>query len=128
MQPIRSIDHFFSSRVIVIAPVGHFLEQIPQKIQSSISISIRPRVFSFHSLGITGYMSVAGFFLRLRMIIFPIFKYAIRLTYLSVQLIQGSTVTTSTGTSARSQPCSVLTNAGMFALVGVRTRMRSRNF
>ncbi len=48
--------------------------------------------------------------------------------YLSVQLIQGSMVNTNIGTSAKSQPCKVFTIAGILELVGVRTRIRSRNF
>ena len=128
MHPMRAIVQLFASRSTASASVGHFRAQMPQKMQSSISISIRPRVFSVHSRGFMGYISVAGFLNRLRRIIFPILRFAMSLTYLSVQLMQGSIVSINTGTSASSQPCSVLTSAGIFALVGVRTRILSRNF
>lgn len=45
----------------------------------------------------------------------------------SVQLMQGSIVSTRIGTSAISQPCSILTKAGIFILVGVLTLILSKN-
>ena len=44
----------FSARFTVIAPVGHFLEQSPQRIQVSISISTWPLVRSGYSRGCSG--------------------------------------------------------------------------
>ena len=48
------------------------------------------------------------------------------LHYLSQQLMQGSMVKMIFGTSARSQPCSILTRAAILQFVGVRRRKRSR--
>ena len=48
--------------------------------------------------------------------------------YRSQQLIQGSMVRMRFGTSARSQPSSIFTSAGIFTFVGVRRRKRSRFF
>ena len=99
--------HVRAFRSTVMALAGHFLAQIPQTIQSSVRMPICPLVRSCHSLGTTGYMRVAGFLNKLFSTTFPILKVAITLTYLSVQLIQGSIVKIKIGTSARSQPCSL---------------------
>ena len=125
---ILSMAHVLSSLLTVIALVGHRLEQIPHSIQDSSSIPILPLVLSCHSLGTTGYMSVAGFLNKLFNTTFPMLNEPTALTYLSVQLMQGSIVSTNTGTSARSHPWSILTSAGIFWFVGVRTRILLRNF
>jgi len=111
----------------VIAWVGHLFEQMLQRMQSFSTMEMCPLVRSCHCLGTTGYMRVAGFLNKLVIMTLPSLNIAISLTYLSVQLMHGSMVSTSMGTSAKSQPCSVFTIAGMLALVGVRTRIRSRN-
>ena len=49
-------------------------------------------------------------------------------SHLSAQPIQGSMDMIMTGTSASSQPCSILTSGGMFVRVGVRIRDRTKNF
>ena len=126
-QSILLMVHVRPSLSTVIAWVGHLLEQIPQRMQSGSTMEMWPLVLSCQALGTTGYMRVAGFLNKLDITNFQSLKIAISLTYLSVQLMQGSMVSTSIGTSARSHPCSVFTIAGMLALVGVLTRIRSRN-
>ena len=148
---ILSIVHLPSFLSTAIAAVGQTLAQIPQPIQLFSSIPTAPLVLSCHSLGLTGYMRVAGF-LKMLPITVPanlknpslavitelsskattITIILIRIptshTYLSVQLIQGSIVSTRIGTSARSAPPRALTSAGMLMLVGVLTLILFRNF
>ena len=127
MHCILWISHVPPFLSTLIASAGHLLEQIPHSMHFSSSMSILPLVLSCHSLSTTGYMRVAGFLNTLCNTVFAILKAPITLTYLSVQLMQGSIVSTIIGTSARSQPCNILTNAGMFMLVGVLTRILCRN-
>lgn len=127
MHCILSIIHFLLFLSTVMQLVGHFFIQMPHKMQSSSTIPMCPRVLSCHTLGTTGYMRVAGFLNRLFITNLLIFDTNITSPYLSVQLMQGSIVSTNIGTSAKSQPCKVFTREGMFMLVGVRTRILSRN-
>ena len=98
----------------------------PQSIDYLTGVYIEPfeRLFAL-------YLRTDGqhiFFLnKLFITTFPILKVAIALTYLSVQLMHGSIVSTIIGTSASSQPCSILTRDGIFMLVGVLTRILSKN-
>jgi hypothetical protein len=71
------MDQVLASRLTVIASVGHFFIQMPQRMHSFMSTAICPLVLSLYSLGMTGYMSVAGFLNKLLITILPIFKFAI---------------------------------------------------
>ena len=128
MHCILSIVQVLALLSTVIAFVGHFLAQIPHAMHSDALISTAPLVRSCHSRGITGYMRVAGFLNKRFITNPPILNVPTSLTYLSVQLMQGSIVNTIIGTSARSHPCNILTIAGIFMLVGVLTLILSRNF
>ena len=107
MHCMRWISQVLPARSTVIALAGHFLMHIPQRMHWSLSISMWPRVRAFQFFVMMGWSAVifvAGFLNRLLRTTFPILNVAITLTYLSVQLMQGSMVRTTIGTSARSQP------------------------
>jgi len=150
MHCILWITHLPPALSTSIAFVGQALAHIPHPIQSSALMPTAPLVLSCHSLGLTGYISVDGFLNILPRMVLLNLKNPMRygtakqiraattiintitnlltaLTYLSVQLMHGSIVRINIGTSARSQPCNILTSAGMFILVGVLTRILSRN-
>ena len=107
MHCILWISQVRASLSTVIALAGHFFWQIPQAIQELTSISTCPLVTGVHSLGTTGYMRVAGFLNKLLKSNLLILNVAMTLTYLSVQLMHGSIVSTRIGTSARSQPFNI---------------------
>ena len=150
MHCILWMTHLPSALSIAMALVGQALSHIPQAIQLSPSIETDPLVLSSHSLGTTGYIRVAGFLPMLPSMVLPNRKnpslavmtalnrraamtiailatIITTLTYLSVQLMQGSIVSTRIGTSAKSAPASILTNAGILMLVGVLTLILFRN-
>lgn len=128
----------------LIAPVGHLLSHMPQKIQSSMDISILPLVRSKCSLFLIGYCVVYGPCSKFLKSILLILKTDIITSmlppaaalcsgrnapdHLSVQLIQGSIVRIRIGTSASEQPLRVSKRAGTLAKVGVRTLTLSRYF
>ena len=105
--------------------VGHFLWHIPQNMHLEISMEILPLAFLDNILGPNGYLTVAGFLNKLFNTVFPIIKNCI--FHLSAQLMQGSIVKTSTGTSARLEPGSIFNKLGIFANVGVLTLRRCKN-
>lgn len=110
----------------MIAPVGHFFWHIPQNMHLEISITILPLALSDNTLGPKGYFTVAGFLNKLFKTVLAIIKKYI--FYLSVQLMHGSIVRTSTGTSARLEPGSIFNKLGILANVGVLTLKRCKNF
>ncbi len=75
-----------------------------------------------------GVLSVSGFLNRPPEGHFSQLEASHRPSYLSVQLMQGSMVSTIMLTSARSHPASAVAMPARFCDVGVRMRMRSRNF
>jgi hypothetical protein len=112
--------------ITLTAALGHFNWHMPQKIQLEISVTILPLVFLYSFLlGPKGYLRVAGNRQRLFKTVLAITKNG--MSYLSVQLIQGSIVMISTGTSANSHPCNIFKSAGIFAKVGVLILKRSKN-
>lgn len=121
-----SISQVLLARSTLIAPVGHFFWHIPQKMHVVTSIAICPLVAGKISRTTEGYNRVAGFLNRFASVSFAMVKYAI--SYLSVQLMHGSMVSTMFATSAKSHPLRAWIMAGMFAKVGVRARKRVRNF
>ena len=62
---ILSMTHVLSFLFTVIASDGHFLAHILQRMQPVSSIHTLPLVFSYHCLGTSGYIRVAGFFSKL---------------------------------------------------------------
>ena len=110
----------------VMAPVGHLIWHTLHNTHASMLFDTCPLVDSLREAGPFGYLSVAGFLKRFFSSV--LVKLANVISYLSVQEIQGSMVTTSIGTSATSQPCRVFARAGIFAKVGVLTLILSMNF
>ncbi len=116
----------FSVLLTFIALEGHFRSHMPQKMHLSISLSSRPLTSLKGSLFTIGYFLVAGLenkFLATLPIISNMSS-----PYLSVQLMHGSIVSINIGTSASSEPGSIFSSDGMFAKVGVLTRILSRFF
>lgn len=120
-------SHDRSTLLTEMAFEGHRFSHIPQKMQVLMLISpSAPRVFFIGARFSYGYIRVAGFettFFRT----FPR-KSNMVISYLSVQLMQGSIVNSNTGTSASWWPGIIFKIVGIFANVGVLTRNRSRFF
>ena len=143
-QSKRSIVHVPALRSTVIAWDGHERMHRPQVIQSSIRISMCPRMRSGYWAGSKGYWVVSGFRKRLwRTLpanlnnrVFSIlllhstaFAVLVSMNYhRSVQLMHGSIVRISSGTSASWHPFNISAIGGILLVVGVRRRKRSRNF
>ncbi len=107
-----------------MASVGHLRLHKPQKMHASISMIILPRAIFAYTLCFSGCISVAGRVNKLLVTVFAIVKSFT--VHLSVQLMHGSIVRIMLGISATCEPFMVVTIAGMFAKVGVRTLNRSR--
>jgi hypothetical protein len=71
MQRRRLICQSLDAFVTMIAAVGHFFWQMPQKMHLSISIEMLPRVILYGARFSKGYNRVAGRERRLRAITFP---------------------------------------------------------
>lgn len=101
---------------------------MPQNTHLEISMAILPLAFLDKILGPKGYFMVAGLLNKLFKTVLDIIKKRISPSfYLSVQLMHGSIVSTSTGTSARFEPGSIFSKPGIFANVGVLTLRRCKN-
>ena len=121
-QRSRSMVHSRAGLLTTMASVGHRFWQSMQNVQVSMSMAMLPLDLSAWcgTFSLVGYSRVAGRERRFLRVVRVILKTGTR--YLSEQLMHGSMVRMRTGTSARSQPCSIFTSAGMLAKVGVRTR------
>lgn len=102
-----------------MASAGHFLWHNPQYRQLVLSKYILPLVLSKGFLSFAGYSRVTGLLKKFFITLLNIPNIIKPPRYLSVQLIHGSIVRISTGTSGILHPGSILRSDGIFAKVGV---------
>ena len=121
------MDHVRAGLSTVMASQGQRFMQMPHRMHAStllVTWPLRPGGGVFCS---AGYWMVSGLPNSDFSVIFPSLNDPIP-AYLSVQLMQGSMVSTIMLTSARSHPASAVAMPARFCDVGVRMRMRSRYF
>ena len=121
----RSIVQVFSSLATQIASAGHFFIHSPHEMHIEPSNTTCPREISVIFAGREGYIRVAGREITLFIAVFAISKNATP-HHLSMHPMHGSIERTITGTSASSQPWSILTRGGTLVRVGVLIRDRTR--